>query len=309
MNKLRCALVNSYCQDTAYELVRSEWTSNNRTLGHCAVVALIVNDYFGGTIRRCIVGYISHYFNEVDGIIVDLTCDQFGFEVIYDDFKVKTREELLSNTDTKNRYKLLSLKVKDIMKKLDCIDSDIEKCNKCNNLVEKFTNETSISYGKNTDIIILGEAPANNGWRKSGKAWFDVNGKMLQSGKILDRLLNIIDVSLEDTTFVEAIKCFPMNRKYLKECNLNCRDYLFKQLELLNPKLIISLGDSATKMIIDTKYKKFGDIAGVVRDININGKDIKVLPIYHPSPISPISYSGNVPIFINLREILQNKNS
>jgi len=305
VNKLRCALENSYCQDTAYELVRDEWNINNKTLGHCAVVALIVNDYFGGTIRKCIVGNISHYFNEVDGNIVDLTSEQFDSEVNYDDFKVKVREELLGNEDTRCRYENLSLKVKDFTKKLDSIDDSISKCNLCDGFVQKFISSTSVSYGKNTDIIILGEAPANNGWRKSGRAWFDVNGKMLQSGKILDKLLNIINISLKDTTFVEAIKCFPVNRKYLKKCNSNCKRYLFNQLELLKPKIVIALGDSATRMITETKYKKFSDVVGEVMNINVNGKDIKVLPIYHPSPISPIGYTGNVPIFNNIRDILQ----
>ena len=44
------------------------------------------------------------------------------------------------------------------------------------------------------------------------------------------------------------------------------------------------------------KYKKFSDVVGKIFDIN----GFKVIPIYHPSPISPLSYKGNEEIFKNL---------
>lgn len=187
---------------------------------------------------------------------------------------------------------------------LSKIDLEIIECNKCKELVEKFTNDISISYGKNSDIVVLGEAPANNGWRKSGKAWYNVEGKRLQSGNILNNLLNIIDVELEDTIFLEAIKCFPKDRKSLKICKRNCNDFLVRQLNLLNPKIIITLGDTATKSVLDIHYKKFSDVAGKIYFINADGRKIKVLPIYHPSPISPIGYKGNIPIFESMKKEL-----
>ena len=300
-NKLKCALINNYSKDTAYALVRENWSINNRTLGQCAITSLIVNDYFGGEIKKCIVDGISHYFNEINNIIFDFTKEQFNHDINYNDSKSKTREEMLNNEDTKKRYKLLSSRVAEYIDKLNDIDSDILKCDLCPNLVERFTNNTSISYGNNTDILILGEAPANNGWRKSGKSWHDINLKMMKSGKILNNLLNIIDLELDGTTFLEAIKCFPKDRKHLKICNYNCKNHLSNQISLLNPKLIITLGDFATKAILDIKYKKFSDIVGVIQIIRINNKEVNVLPIYHPSPISPLGYKGNIPIFNSLK--------
>ena len=76
----------------------------------------------------------------------------------------------------------------------------------------------------------------------------------------------------------------------------NCKNYLFKQLNIIKPKIVLSLGDSATKTILDIKYKKFSDVVG--KEFNIN--DFKVIPIYHPSPISPMSYKGNIEIFKKL---------
>ncbi len=183
---------------------------------------------------------------------------------------------------------------------LEDIDKLIHKCNLCLDMVEKFPNSKTVSIGKSNSVIILGEAPANNGWRKSGVAWYDVNHKLLPSGVVMEKLLNIINLSLEDVYFLEAIKCYPVERKYLNKCSGNCRNFLIKQLEVIKPKVVLALGDAASRTILDFKYKKFSDIVG--KEFMIG--DIKVIPIYHPSPISPKSYSGNVPIFESLRGVL-----
>lgn len=181
---------------------------------------------------------------------------------------------------------------------LNDIDKEIYNCNLCKDMVEKFPNSKTVSIGKSNDIVILGEAPANNGWRKSGRAWYDVNNKLLPSGVVMQKLLDILDIKLEDTYFLEAIKCYPKDRKYLKKCSINCKCFLLKQLSLIKPKLVLSLGDAATKTIIDIKYKNFSEVVGSEYKLN----DITIIPIYHPSPISPKSYTGNIEIFNNIKE-------
>lgn len=178
------------------------------------------------------------------------------------------------------------------------IDTKIHECNVCGGLVDKFPNATTVSIGKSNDIVIIGESPANNGWRKSGVAWYDTNNKLLPSGIIMDRLLNIINLSLEDVCFLEAIKCYPISRKNLFECSKNCREYLIDQLRIISPKIIFTLGDQATRMLIDCKYKNFREVVG--KDFDL--EDMQIIPIYHPSPISPMSYKGNVPIFERLKD-------
>lgn len=182
------------------------------------------------------------------------------------------------------------------MLQLTDIDNEIYKCSLCNKMVEKFPNSKTVSVGTRSDIVILGEAPANNGWRKSGVAWYDVNHKLLPSGVILQKLLNEIDLKIEDTYFLEAIKCYPKDRRYLNKCSINCKKYLIKQLDIIKPKIILSLGDAATRAILDLKYKKFKDVVG--KTFELNG--YQVIPIYHPSPRSPMSYKGNIEIFKNL---------
>ena len=50
-------------------------------------------------------------------------------------------------------------------------------------------------------------------------------------------------------------------------------------------------------MLLQKQYKKFSEIVG--KEFYVGG--IKTIPIYHPSPISPLSYKGNIPIFEKLK--------
>ena len=116
----------------------------------------------------------------------------------------------------------------------------------------------------------------------------------------MQRLLDLVNIKLEDVYFLESIKCYPLDRKYLKKCSVNCRGFLFKQLEVIKPKVILSLGDAATKSVLDIKYSKFSDVVGKRFIVN----NMMIIPIYHPSPINPKSYSGNVDIFRELGDLL-----
>ena len=180
------------------------------------------------------------------------------------------------------------------------IDRKIHSCKKCLDMVEKFPDSKTVSIGIDNRIVILGEAPANNGWRKSGIAWYDVNHKLLPSGVVMQRLLDLVNIKLEDVYFLESIKCYPVDRKYLKKCSVNCRGFLFKQLDVIKPKVILALGDAATKSVLDIKYSKFSDVVGKRFVVN----NMMIIPIYHPSPINPKSYSGNVDIFRELGDLL-----
>lgn len=103
----------SWCIDSCYPALQPLWDISNPSLGQCAITALIVNDFIGGKIMRCMCGEVSHYFNIVNGNIIDLTVDQFNGEIpIYADSQERSREYILSNADTRERYLLLLNNVK-----------------------------------------------------------------------------------------------------------------------------------------------------------------------------------------------------
>ena len=187
------------------------------------------------------------------------------------------------------------------LNELKKIDIEVNNCKKCQNLVDKFPNSPTVYLGKDNNIVLIGEAPANNGWRKSHKLWKDVNDKVLPSGIILQKLFDIINRDIFDTTFIESVKCFPLDRKNLKTCSLNCKNIMLRQLEILKPKLIITLGEFPTRNLLNFKFSKFSDVVGKIYEVD----NYKVLPIYHPSPISPKSYNGNIPIFEELKNTIK----
>lgn len=297
IEKIKEALLECYSKDLCYPKVQNEWNENNKCFGMCAITALIINDYFSGDICKIHVDGISHYFNLIEDKIIDLTKDQFNHEIDYKNYQIVDRKKILTD-DTKNRYNTLKSRlIKTLLKQ---IDREVFDCKSCDKLVDKFPNDMTVFLGKDNGIVLVGEAPANNGWRKSHKLWRDINGKVLPSGVVLQKLFDIIDRDIFETTFLESVKCYPIERKNLKTCSKNCKNIMLNQLRILNPKLIITLGEFPTRNLLNFKFDKFVDVVGNIYEVN----GYKILPIYHPSPISPKSYSGNVPIFEKLKKSL-----
>ncbi len=296
IEKIRDTLLECYSKDLCYPKMQYRWNNDNKYFGMSAITSLIVNDYFGGDICKIYVDRISHYYNLIDREIIDLTSKQFNFDIDYKNYEIINREKILTD-DTKYRYNILKKRL--VNKLLKQIDDEVFNCNSCDKLVDKFPNDTTVFIGKDNDIVLVGEAPANNGWRKSHKLWKDVNGKVLPSGVVLQKLFDIIDRDIFETTFLESVKCYSLERKNLRICSKNCKNIMLEQLKILNPKLIITLGEFPTRNLLDFKFDKFADVVGNIYEVN----GYKVLPIYHPSPISPKSYSGNVPIFEKSKNI------
>ncbi len=296
IENIQKTLLECYSKDLCYPKVQDNWNDNNKCFGMCAITSLIINDYFGGVICKIHVDGISHYFNLIEDRIIDLTSSQFNCDIDYKNYQIADREKILTD-DTKHRYNVLKERL--VNKLLKRVDGEVFNCKSCDKLVDKFPNDTTVFIGRDNDIVLIGEAPANNGWRKSHKLWKDVNGKILPSGVVLQKLFDIIDRDIFETTFLESVKCYPLERKNLKTCSKNCKNVMLQQLKILNPKLIITLGEFPTRNLLDFKFDKFADVVGNIYEVN----GYKILPIYHPSPISPKSYSGNLPIFEKLRDI------
>ena len=116
--QLRTTLAASWTAQTASPLVA--WTPHNPSSGQCAVSALVLQDYCGGEIRRCVVAGTPHYFNRIDDQVVDSTAAQFGMVAInYDTSTVRSRQRILRHADTRRRYKLLKGQVERFLVELD----------------------------------------------------------------------------------------------------------------------------------------------------------------------------------------------
>jgi uracil-DNA glycosylase len=154
---------------------------------------------------------------------------------------------------------------------------------------ELFKNCTNIVIGKgnvNADILFVGEAPG----RKEDLEGVPFVGA---AGKNLDKLLEKVGLTLEDIYVANILKCRPPeNRDPLPEEIKAHTPWLIHQIKEMKPKVVCSLGNYATKFFLalgnvgEMKNQPgITSVHGVVRDIEISGVKIKLIPLFHPAAL------------------------
>lgn len=171
INNLYENIKRVWSKETCVSGLQEFWSETNPSLGQCAITVLIVNDIFGGKIMRCMVGGVSHYYNIVDGKLLDFTAEQFGLNNVpdYSKGEERTREYLLGNEETKKRYLLLLSKVKeDIIKRKSVENIDYNIFEDVENIIVDIDGTLIDSIGLWNDVdekIIsgFGKTPRNVG--------------------------------------------------------------------------------------------------------------------------------------------------
>lgn len=187
---------------------------------------------------------------------------------------------------------------------MENIKEKIVNCTLCGRL-PKLT-ETFMQKGK-TRFIIIGESPAKDGWIESKKAFYNISGKLQGTGRVLERLLNNIGLSVSDIYFTECCKCIIEDRSKLEKCSNNCKPILVEQLEKVPCDIVLTMGGQVTQAVLGVKIKKFSDFVGKEFEFCVGEKKFLLIPIYHPSPLNPKGYSGNVEIFEKLKILNEKK--
>ncbi len=156
------------------------------------------------------------------------------------------------------------------MSELAQLCDQIRACTKCD-LAKGRTNAVPGEGPENAEIMLIGEAPGFHEDR-AGRPFIGA------AGKFLDELLGKIGLAREQVYICNVIKCRPpQNRDPLPVEMDACRPYLEKQIELIKPKIIITISrfamarwfPDAKISAIHGKPKKFGELV--------------VLPMYHPA--------------------------
>ncbi len=161
-----------------------------------------------------------------------------------------------------------------------------------------------LGSGKGKKVLIVGEAPAPNGWRKSGKAFYTIDSKLLPTGKNLNKLLESHSLTVETCSFTELVKCYVgKDRKLLKSCGEKCWPIFLKQLKSYDFEVLILLGVKTLELF--NNFLNSSIPLGVIFEVNIENRNYKILPLYHPSPISPVGHRNNLKIFKNNKNLLQ----
>jgi DNA polymerase len=140
-------------------------------------------------------------------------------------------------------------------------------------------SRTHIVFGMgnaNADLMFVGEAPG---------ATEDQQGKPFvgRAGQLLDTLLEEIGLSRGEVFIANILACRPPgNRDPLPEEIEECMPYLMRKIELIEPKVIATLGNYATKAITQSPVG-ITRCCGRPQERTVAGLDVTIYPLFHPA--------------------------
>ena len=150
-------------------------------------------------------------------------------------------------------------------------------CTRCPQLVAGRTTVVFGSGNANADLMFVGEAPGHN----EDKQGLPFVG---QAGRLLDQLLSEIGLTRGDVFVANTLKCRPPgNRDPLPQEIDACQDYLFRQLELIEPRVVCTLGNFATKLLRGDPTTGITRLHGREEIQRIGPRRVRLYPIYHPA--------------------------
>jgi DNA polymerase len=158
---------------------------------------------------------------------------------------------------------------------LDALRQEVECCSSCV-LAETRTRAVFGEGDPGADLMFVGEAP---GYHE------DQQGRPFvgQAGKLLEQLLASIGMTREQVFIANVLKSRPPNNRDPRPEEIDaCRPYLWRQIEIIRPKVICTLGNFATKLLS-------GDQTGITkvhgrpRATEIAGHPLYLYPIFHPA--------------------------
>jgi len=155
-------------------------------------------------------------------------------------------------------------------------------------------------------IMLIGEGPGQKE-DKSGRPFVG------RAGTILTGLLSDTGLSRDYVFITSVVKCRPpKNRAPGKEEIASCIPHLAKQVEILSPRVIVTMGRIATAAVftmLDIQFPSFKEVRGKIFHIpgGKNGSGIWVIPVYHPAVIThnPPARSTLEEDFRRLGELLE----
>lgn len=157
--------------------------------------------------------------------------------------------------------------------KLEEIYNSCKDCTACQ-LCKSRTNVVFGCGDANADVMFIGEAPGRN----EDETGIPFVGA---AGKLLDTLLDAVDISRNSVYIANIVKCRPpQNRDPLPEEEDACIDYLHRQIDAIDPKVIVCLGRISAKRIIK---QDFSITAERGKWFTYRGKD--VIAVYHPAAL------------------------
>ena len=130
------------------------------------------------------------------------------------------------------------------------------------------------------DLLVIGESPGYHE-DQQGRAFVG------EAGNVLDQLLNLVGLKRSDIYITNILKCHPPRNHNPNRTEIDaCIDYLHRQIKLIKPKIIITLGKYASREIFakyDLTFSRISNLHGNVYAAETSFGKVKVIPMYHPA--------------------------
>jgi uracil-DNA glycosylase family 4 len=169
------------------------------------------------------------------------------------------------------------LNVAEAAKELEALGDEVRQCRRCG-LGSSRTNAVPGEGSPRARIMFIGEAPG---------ADEDAQGRPFvgRAGQLLDRIIAACGLKREEVFIGNILKCRPPeNRDPRPDEIVNCLPYLQRQIETINPDVIVALGGHAAKTLLNT-VKPIGQMRGQFQEYyaGIGRPPIKLMPTFHPA--------------------------
>jgi uracil-DNA glycosylase len=159
---------------------------------------------------------------------------------------------------------------------LKAVFREARGCTRCPQLAATRTTVVFGSGNADADLMFVGEAPG----RHEDEQGIPFVGR---AGRLLDTLLGDIGLERSDVFVANVLKCRPPgNRDPHPQEIENCQDYLLRQVDLIEPRVVCTLGNFATKLLR-------GDPTGITRlhgraEVLVMGhRAVRLYPLFHPA--------------------------
>ncbi len=159
------------------------------------------------------------------------------------------------------------------------ISEEIEACSKCP--LHLTRRRTVPGEGNpNAEVMLIGEAPGEVE-DETGRPFVGAAGKLLNS------LLQDIGVDRSSLYITNVVKCRPPNNRDPTDEEINaCKPYLIRQIAVVRPRRIVTLGRHSTRVILGLgglRVSEISRVRGRVFKVAIAGVEVEVYPTYHPA--------------------------
>lgn len=161
-------------------------------------------------------------------------------------------------------------KQEELPNNIDELKEIAENCYLCQ--LSKFRENVLFGQGNNNaNIMFIKESPTIS---EDEMATFYVG----KAGELLQKMIqNVLNISQNDVYITNVVKCICTNGTITKEHVNYCKSYLYKQIELIKPKIVVALGESVYTYLTNDSTN-FTEIRGKV----INQKDFDIICTYEP---------------------------